>query len=283
MMLERLQRSLFRPRLFRVRLIGVMALGGMLAACSSGNAPVLAPPAVSQRPPVVAQQPDPVDPRERARAHTQLAAGYFELGNLAVALEEARIATASDPGYAPAHNVMGLVHMAMRERDQAQSSFERALRVDAKDPDSNHNFGWFLCQTGREREAIPFFQNAINNPLYRTPAKSHANAADCMTKVGDLQRASEHVNAALAFFPLYAPAMISAARLELARGDVQAARDLILRYNTMTEPSADALAVAIQIERRRGDKIAEASYASQLQRRYPNSPELQEYLRARKP
>lgn len=279
----RSQRPLCRQVQLRARLIAAIMVGGLLAACSSGNAPVLATPGASQRPPVVAAQPEPVDPRARARAHTQLAAGYFELGNLAVALEEGRIATAADPSYSPAHNIMGLVHMAMRERDQAQTSFERALRADAKDPDSNHNFGWFLCQTGREREAIPFFQNAISNPLYTTPAKSHANAADCLVKVGELQRATEHVNAALALFPLYVPAMVSAARLELARGDVQAARDHILRYNATTEPSADALAVAIQIEQRRGDKVAEASYASQLQRRYPNSPELQAYLRSRKP
>lgn len=261
----------------------VATLCGLLVACTSNNAPVFAPPGPSQRPPVIASKPDPIDPRERARAHTQLAASYYELGSLSVALEEARIATSADPSYSPAHNVMGLVHMAMRERDQAQASFERALRVDAKDPDSNHNFGWFLCQTGRERDAIGYFQNAINNPLYQTPAKSHATAADCLTKAGDLQRAGEHANAALSLFPLYAPALVSAARLELARGDMQAARDLILRYNAMTEPSADALAIAIQIEQRRGDRVAEASYAAQLRRRFPNSPELQEYLRSRKP
>ncbi len=254
-----------------------------LAGCASNNGPVLAPPTAPQRPPVVASQPEPADPRERARAHTQLAAGYFELGSLSVALEEARIATAADPNYAPAHNVMGLVHMAMRERDQAQASFERALRVDAKDPDSNHNYGWFLCQTGRERESIRFFQNAIANPLYPTPAKSHATAADCLTKVGELQRAGEHVNAAMALFPLYAPALVSAARLELARGDLATARELILRYNRTAAPSADALFVAIQVEQRRGDRVSEASYASQLQRRFPGSPELQEYLRTRKP
>lgn len=267
----------------RLRLVLVASLLGFLTACASDNAPVFAPPATSQRAPVVTSQVEPADPRERARAHTQLAAGYFELGNLSVALEEARIATAADPSYAPAHNVMGLVHMAMRERDQAQASFQRALRADAKDPDSNHNFGWFLCQTGREREAVGYFQNAINNPLYPTPAKSHANAADCLVKAGDLQGAGTHVNAALAMFPLYAPALVSAARLELARGDLQSARDLILRYNRMTEPSADALAVAIQIERRRGDRVAEASYAAQLQRRFPNSTELQDYLRSAKP
>lgn len=271
------------PAASRRSVAALLAAVATLTACSSGNAPVLAPPTSPQRPPVIASQPEPADPRERARAHTQLAAGYYELGSLAVALEEARIATAADPSFAPAHNVMGLVHMAMRERELAQASFERALRVDAKDPDSNHNFGWFLCQTGRERESVRYFQNAIANPLYPTPAKSHASAADCLTKVGELQRAGEHVNAALAMFPLYAPALVSAARLELARGDVPTARDLILRYNAMTEPSADALSVAIQIEQRRGDSVAEASYAAQLRRRYPNSPELQEYLRTRKP
>ena len=59
------------------------------------------------------------EPRNRARIHTDLAAAYFERGNMAVALEELRLATGADPGYAPAYSLLGLVYMELRERELA--------------------------------------------------------------------------------------------------------------------------------------------------------------------
>jgi type IV pilus assembly protein PilF len=90
------------------------------------------------------------DPRNRARAHTELGAAYFERGSMAVALEELRVATSADPNYAPAHGLLGLVYMELKENALAETSFERALRLSPNDPDINHNYGWFMCNTKRE-------------------------------------------------------------------------------------------------------------------------------------
>jgi len=43
--------------------------------------------------------------------------------------------------------------------------------------------------------------------------------------------------------------------------------------------SSDDFSMAIRIERKLGDKDAEVSLASQWQRRFPDSPQLQAYLR----
>ena len=42
-------------------------------------------------------QARPADPKYRAKIHTELAAAYYQAGNLAVALEEVRIALEADP------------------------------------------------------------------------------------------------------------------------------------------------------------------------------------------
>ena len=41
------------------------------------------------------------------------------------------------------------------------------------------------------------------------------------------------------------------------------------------EPSAESLWLALRIERKSGQKVAEQSFANQLRRRYPGSPEYQ--------
>ncbi|MGP1678745.1 MAG: tetratricopeptide repeat protein, partial [Burkholderiales bacterium] len=101
------------------------------------------------------------DPRNRARIHTELASAYFERGSMGIALEELRTAISADPNYAPAYNVLGLVHMDLRENDVAQRHFERALALSPNDPDVNNNYGWFLCHTGREEQSIAYFLAAL--------------------------------------------------------------------------------------------------------------------------
>ena len=47
----------------------------------------------------------------------------------------------------------------------------------------------------------------------------------------------------------------------------------------MEPPPAEALWLAIRLERRLGNQQAEAAFASQLRSRYPTSPEYQEFLK----
>jgi len=214
-------------------------------------------------------------PRERARAHTELAAGYYDLGNMGVALEEARIALAADGNYAPAYNVLGLVHMDLREKDAAQAYFERALQLSPNDPDANHNYGWFLCQTGREQQAQAYFLSAVRNPLYATPQKSYTLAGSCAMRRKDEAQALDMFERALRFDPNYLPAVLSLANVRYVRGELDVARNLVTRFNRLSEPTAESLWLALRIEHRLGERSAEASLADQIRRNFAGSREYQ--------
>lgn len=260
-----------RPILtIRSRLLGCigLALAVFAAACSSGGS------SQNQRPVEQSVANDP-DPRAQAKAHTELAGAYFGLGNVAVALDEVRIAIASDPTYAPAHNVQGLVHMELRENPQAQASFQRALSLAPDDPDVNHNYGWFLCQTGRTEQGLTYFNNAIKNPLYRSPSKSNAQAGMCMLNAKNETEAIRYFDRALKIEPDYTPVMLPYATLLYSRGEFDASRRFVQRYNELRDPSAESLWLALRIERRRGDQAGVASLGAQLRRRYPASREAQ--------
>ncbi|MGE5791381.1 MAG: type IV pilus biogenesis/stability protein PilW [Bacteroidota bacterium] len=222
---------------------------------------------------------DVKDARTRAKAHTDLAAAYYELGNLGVALEEARIALAADPTYPPAYNVQGLVNMELRDQAGADASFQRGLKLAPQDPDLNHNYGWFLCQTGREQQSIQWFMNAIKNPLYPTPSKSYAAAGRCLQK-GNPAESAQYLERALRLDPNTVQAMMPYAEYLYRRGQLVQAKELVGRYNKMLpEPTPESLWLALRIERKLGDRLAEASFATQLRRRYSNSNEYQSLLR----
>ena len=213
------------------------------------------------------------DPRNRARAHTDLAAAYFERGSMAVALEELRIATAADASYAPAHNMFGLVYMELKENQLAESSFERALRLSPGDPDINHNFGWFLCNTSREKESVKYFVQALRNPLYATPWRSYSAAGVCTMKTGNAKEAEEFFQRALKLEPDDTPSLLNLGEIRYRQGNIDEARRLVSRYNKLRTPSAESLWLALRIERRLGERVAEQSYANQLRRRFPASTE----------
>ena len=217
--------------------------------------------------------------RARARANTELASLYFERGNLGVALEVLRTATAADVNYAPAHGMLGLVYMSLRENRLAQQSFERALRSAPNDPDINHNYGWFLCQTGKEAESARYFLQAVRNPLYPTPWKSYSAAGQCALQKDNLKDAADYFGRALKLDPDEPNALLNLAVINYRTGDLPEARRLVSRYNRIVEPSAEGLWLGIRVERKIGDKNAENSYANQLRRRFPSSREYQQMQR----
>ena len=215
------------------------------------------------------------EPRNRAKVHTELASLYFERGNMGIALEELRIATSADPTYPQAHGMFGLVYMELRENQLAEQSFQRGLRLAPQDPDLNHNYGWFLCQTGREPEGIQYFMQAIRNPLYGAPWRSYSAAGTCALRKNQLKDAEDYFQRALKMEPDEPRSLLQLGQIRYRQGNYGESRALVTRFNKLIEPTPESLWLALRIERRLGERVAEASFASQLRRRFPGSQEYQ--------
>lgn len=214
------------------------------------------------------------DPRNRAKLHTDLASLYYSAGNYGVALEELRRAQSADSGYAPTHGMLGLVYMELKENGRAEESFERALRLSPNDSDINHNYGWFLCQTGRQPASIKYFQHAIRNPLYPTPWRSYSAAGQCSMKTNQ-KDAETYFERALKLEPDEPASLLQLGQIRYKQGNIGEARKLVGRHNKLVNPSAESLWLALRIERRLGERLQEQAYANQLRRRFPTSPEYQ--------
>jgi type IV pilus assembly protein PilF len=218
---------------------------------------------------------DATDPRNRAKVHTELGSLYYSRGNMAVALEELRIASAADSNYAPAYSLYGLVYMELRETKLAQENFERALRLSPTDPDINHNYGLFLCQTGRENDSIKYFLQAVRNPLYPTPWRSYAAAGQCSMRKDNLKDAEDYFLRALRQEPNDPISLLLLAQIRYKQGNMEDARKLVSRYNKLVDPTAESLWLALRVERKLGERVAEAGFANQLRRRFNGSREYQ--------
>ncbi len=208
--------------------------------------------------------------RERARAHTDLGAAYYQQRQLEVALEEFTLAAKIDPGFGQAYNGLGLVHSALGQDDLAEKSFRKALQLEPNNSESHNNFGSFLCARNRFDESIKEFMAAVKNPLYVTPAVAYTNAGICSLRKQDAANAEIYFQRALEAEPLAPVPAHQLALIQFKRNDFAKAK-VTLQNALLSQPTADILWLSVQIARKTGAKNDEATYALQLRRQYPDS------------
>lgn len=222
---------------------------------------------------------DKTDNQKRARIRLQLAIGYYQQGQMNIALDEIKLALQADSDFADAYSMAGLIYMDLGETRLAEENFTRALRLSPNDPDMSNNYGWFLCQNGRAPQSMTYFESAIRNKAYQSPAKALNNAGTCSLILKDSVAAERYFNEAFRYDPGNPTTNTNLSRINYERGDFERARFYITRVTKMDVLSAEVLWLAVKIERKMGDRAAEASFATQLRRRYPNSNEFAAYQR----
>jgi type IV pilus assembly protein PilF len=208
--------------------------------------------------------------KSRARAHTDLGAVYYQQKQLEIALEEFNNAVKIDPSFASAYNGLGLVNAELGKDDIADASFRKSIQLEPSNSEAHNNYGSFLCSRNRIDESITEFLAAVKNPLYATPAMAYTNAAICSMRKKNTAGAEQYLQRALQIDPLSQTAAYQLASLQFKRNDAVAAKKT-LQNVMLSRPSPEVLWLGIQIERVVGGKDAEASYALQLRRQYPDS------------
>ena len=255
-----------RTVLLLVPLLAMLIFGGCTSTVTTP-----APNAIPTTPPppvVIKEAPLPV----RANLRAELAAGYYERGQMDVALQELAEAVKLDPTNPKIYNIYGLVYATLGQDADAASNFRKALALAPNDSEFRQNWGWYLCTHNQARESIPEFELAARNPLYKTPEIALINAGRCAESLGENKQAEIFFRRALSLSPNNAQASFSLSQIAYKEGRLPEARALMKPVMQQTSPPPEALALGMCIERKLGDRSAEASYYSQLKNRYPDSP-----------
>jgi type IV pilus assembly protein PilF len=249
----------------------VLLVGTVLSACTTTTVTRSGGEIVST---TTEPSSKPADTRARAQSRVNLASGYFRNGQMAVALEEAKRAVQIDPTFAEAYGLLGLIYMQLDDRPAADSNFSRALQIDPSNPDLNNNYGWFLCQQpGRERDAVGYFQRALRDPLYATPARANLSAGVCLMRVKDYAGAEPYLRRSLELDASNPTTKYELARMYLALGRTDRAAFYYNLLSKSTEPSAATLWLGIKVARAQGDLRTESALGSDLRSRFPGSNE----------
>lgn len=217
----------------------------------------------------------PTDSRKRAAIRLQLAIGYYQDGKFSIALDELKQALALDANYADAHNVLALVYAELHEDAVAEQSFQRALQLEPGNSDVNNNYGWYLCQHGRERQSLTYFEAALKDPLYPQKAKPLQNAGVCAGRTGDASAAEDYFRRSFEIDPTGSVAAYNLASIYYERKDLPRARFYVSQVNKGPGPTPASLWLGIRIERRLGNKPNQVALENQLERLHADSREAQ--------
>lgn len=259
-------------------MLGPLSAVVLLSACSTPGVDS-ASGGGAERP--AADQPVRTEVRRAARSHVELGTAYLQASRFGTALEEARTAIAIDPSYAPGYHLLGRVHMYLNEKDAAQKAFEAALARAPGDPDINNTYGWFLCVSGREQDGLAMLAKSAQNPFNPKPTQPLTNEGLCYLQLKDEKAAAERFARALQVDPTNTVAMYQLGEIAYRQGDYPRARDLATELNQNSEPTAASVWLGLRVERKLGNRAAEATYVAQLRNKFRDSQQYQDYLAGR--
>ena len=216
---------------------------------------------------------DEPDSSKRARIRLELAVGYFDKGQTTVALDELKQSINANPNLFEAYNLRGLIYMRLNDVSLAEESFRRALNINPKAANVQHNYGWLLCQQSRMPESFKMFANALANPAYGDRAKTWMAQGWCQLKSGQDTDAEASFQRS---YELDAGNPITGYNLALLlfkRGEFVRAQFYVRRINNSELANAESLWLGIKVERRLASPDTMAQLGGQLRKRFPQSPE----------
>jgi len=208
---------------------------------------------------------------EAARIHTELGQRYMATGDLETSLEKLQKALRFDPDYAPAHTVIAVLYERINNLPLAEQHYRKAVALEPTKGAPNNNLGVFLCQTGKNAEALQYLQKAVADPFYQTPDVALTNAGVCRLRSNDVTGAETNFRDALARNPRNADALFQLANALYLGNDAFRARAFLQRFDALGQPTAEALKLGHDIESRLGNPEGALSYSKRLLGQFPDS------------
>jgi type IV pilus assembly protein PilF len=217
--------------------------------------------------------------REEARqAYVQLGLGYLQQGQTERAKAPLKNALQMDSSDADANAALAMVFQAEAETDLADQYYNKALSSRPKDARILNNYGSFLYEQKRYKDAYKRFQQAAEDTLYGERSRVFENLGMTATMLGDRESAREHFTKALRMNSQQPRALLEMAELSYEDRHYVPARDYYDRFCQLSEQNARSLLLGTRLAKIYDDRNKAASYGLQLKRLYPGTPEYQQYL-----
>ncbi|MGZ0704817.1 type IV pilus biogenesis/stability protein PilW [Pseudomonas piscis] len=217
--------------------------------------------------------------RDEARqAYVQLGLGYLQQGMSERAKVPLKQALELAPDDADANAALALVFQAEMEPALADAQFRKALSARPNNARILNNYGSFLFEEKRYKEAYQRFEQAAADTLYPERSRVFENLGVTASKLGQRELAQLQLVKALRLNQQQPRALLEMAELSYEDRHYVPARDYYDRFGLLGEQNARSLLLGIRLATVFDDHDKASSYGLQLKRLYPGTPEYQQYL-----
>jgi type IV pilus assembly protein PilF len=217
--------------------------------------------------------------REKASvAYVDLGRGYLAQGDSQRAKEPLLKALELDSTNADANEGLGMVFQIEMDYDLADRYYKKAISQSGGNARILNNYGSFLYEQKRYKEAYANFEKASQDTMYRQRAFVFESMGLTALKLNQPELASSNFQRALRLNANQSQALLEMAYIAYDQKDYVPARDYYDRYRQRNENDARGLLMGIRLARVFDDPNTASNYALQLKRLYPGSPEYQQYL-----
>jgi predicted O-linked N-acetylglucosamine transferase (SPINDLY family) len=147
-------------------------------------------------------------------------------------------AVANKPGFAEAHNNLGLALKSQGKLDAAVEKYQKALQLNPRFAEAHNNLGNVLKEQGRLTEAALSYQKAITlNPRF---AEAHNNLGNVLKEQGKLKEAALSYCEATSINPKYANAYYNLGFTRYTQGKLDVAAENYRKAIELKPGFADA-------------------------------------------
>lgn len=224
------------------------------------------------------EQVDPV-----AAAHTRIALGlkYLELGQISEAKYNLDKARDFAPRLSTVYTALAYYYQTVGEHQGVEQAYQSAIKFDAQNADAYNNYGVFLCNLKRYKEAEQAFLAAIHIINYLRVAESYENAALCALKNREYAKANLYLNQSLVYDPQRMSTLVNLATLSYATGQFQRALQYVELLDKITSSTPQILLLRVLIARQLQQPLKVKQYGSILVSQYADSSQALIYLSQR--
>ena len=198
---------------------------------------------------------------------------YLQRGQLEFAKEKIDKAMELDADSANANNIMALYQWRVKQIDEADKYFRKAIDVAPSNPESLNNYAVFLCEKGEVESAIKYYDRAVAVPLYSSKIQAYTNAGKCLLKKKEMPRAEKYFTEALKMNPYYPDAALEMAKISASKGRLPSAKKYIGDYFVKGRKTGETVYLAMRIEETMGNKREASRFAQLLISNFPDSRE----------
>lgn len=193
------------------------------------------------------------------------ATDLLQRGQYVDAERQAKQVLKLQPNSGDAQTLLGAIADARGDAAAAGNAYQAAVASAPSNGVYANNYGGWLCTNGRAAESLGWFDRALADPAYPTPAGALSNAGTCANKAGQLERAESNWRKTLELDAQNGAALTGLAALEFERGNYLEARAFAERWLALSPEDAPGLRLAANIEQKLGDNAAASRYLSRLQ------------------